>query len=438
MLYKVMCLIISFILFGYEIRGCEQEDKCLILSNRSPRNVPFHKIFSDLNPDNMVLMVPANLLEEADENEFKGCYFKIIKIKEYFNAGSVEVEAYKLHDYWPFTKIAVLSEPDILRAGRLRDFFSLKGQSYGSALAFRDKAIMKDYLSKSGIAVPRFTRIESAADIWGFITHENKLPIVVKPTRGTATKHTNVLSDMNQVKEFMSFSMTFRDNYDSIYEAEEFIDGIMYHVDGIVASGNILASWPSRYLDTSLGMLQGKVFGTHLLSIENPMVVRLNSYAKEVLKSLPTPTETAFHLELFHTASDDLIFCEIAARVAGGFIRESWMEAFDLDLGKEFLRLQLGKPPSDQLNGFPWKPAYIAGEIAFPVKPGILLTVPTVCPFEWVKKYNLGLKEGDVVENAKSIFDAVVEARIIASDEISFMDRYKQFSEWFSLNTKWG
>lgn len=93
----------------------------------------------------------------------------MVFFENYENNGNVDLQAIELHKKYNFTHITYLAEQDIIRAARLRyhtnhnkgrkrkntkivltfsrEYLGLPGQSMDSALCFRDKVIMKDYLN---------------------------------------------------------------------------------------------------------------------------------------------------------------------------------------------------------------------------------------------------------------------------------------------------
>ena len=415
----------------------------LILSVRSPAKIPLHQILSDIKPEKLLLIAGDKHFSETEKQELAPFYNTIVRVGDYRDSGNLEIAAYNLYREKPFQKIIAYHEYDLIRAARLREFFGLEGQTCQSALAFRNKVLMKDILQKAGIKVPNFISVNSPFDILEF-TRRNGFPVVVKPVMGTGGDRATILRSVSDIEKFIQSEKTFNDSHQTDLEVESFVDGITYHVDGFIKDGKIIASWPSICMNHCIDLKVGKYVAHHHLEPQNPMVKRLNKYAELVTKSLPTPSNTAFLLELFYNkGKDEFIFCEIATRVGGG-VKEMWPEAFGIDLEDEFIRMQAGLPLAETLNHFfesvevTQRLKAISGWIIFPKMPGILQSIQKNTPFSWVKEYIVRVEPGVITYSTVNVSDSVASAFLVADNESQFEDRINQLSEWFQKETIWG
>lgn len=108
-------------------------------------------------------------------------------------------------------------------------------------------------------------------------------------------------------------------------------------------------------------------------------------------------------------------------------------------LSQLFVHTQAGIPiDADQLN-FSSLPGCLTGEIWFPTKFGRLTAIESVCPFPWVKDYQIFYHPGDVFQKqAKNINDCLGGASLlIASTEMEMLEHLKVFENWFQKTVKW-
>ena len=225
---------------------------------------------------------------------------------------------------------------------------------------------------------------------------------------------------------------------------ENFVKGTTYHVDGFIQDGKIVAAWPSICINHCVDLQKGAYVAHHHLNPQNPMVKKLNNYAKSVLKVFPIPKSTAFLLEVFHNEeSDEIIFCEIASRVGGG-VKEMWPQAFDIDLENEFIRAQSDLKPSFKLidffgntEDFRGKINAITGWIIFPKSLDVLKSIPEVTPFSWVKEYIVRAQPKKISLPSKNVSDSLASAFIVSDSEKQFKERAELLNTWLQQNCQW-
>lgn len=348
-------------------------------------------------------------------------------VKNYADDHEVKTMIRQCHQDFAFQKIIAPDEEDILRAAFLRQELNLDGQSYESALAFRDKTRMKEVLSQANVLVPPFRKIEESTELSDFAkTHG--YPLILKPCRATGCRGIYVL---DHEKDIRAAVQVVQNAPPSFYQVEAFIRGEMYHVDGLVIQGKLACSWPSLYFHPPLNMIQGKGASSYMLAADNPLTSTLNHYAEKILGLMPTPQNTAFHLEFFISPTDrEPVFCEIASRVGGKGVNQAWKSSFGLDLKQSFVRMNYGVdlPPLRM----PVAPFHLAGEIWFPCLRGKVESVPDHCPFLWVRQWEISVKVGEVLAPGEDI-DRILggSSLITASSEQEMQERMTLFSQWF-------
>lgn len=206
-------------------------------------------------------------------------------------------------------------ERNLLLAADLRAEFGLPGLRRDDVLPFRDKCLMKDRLVAAGIRVPRFGRYDAAAasvDRAGYfqaIVGEVGLPFILKPVDGNS-------ADGIYKVESVGDHADIPPDLGRPYEYEEFIDGTIYSVNIVSRNRRSLVAGVTEYLVNSSAVREGRVNADINLIETDPRVPRMISFAEDALDALGRP-DGASHLELFRTASDELIFLEVAARFKG-------------------------------------------------------------------------------------------------------------------------
>lgn len=404
-----------------------KSEKILILCQG---NVPLHKkALYEIDPSELLIITEKKAKPTVSGDEE---YAHVSYVDDYFESGEVEFEAYNLYEKIPYDFIIASSETDILRAAQLRDRFKLKGQNYESALAFRDKVRMKQILADAGIRVPRFSRARSALDVITFIEKKG-FPVILKPSFGYGSVKTQILKNSEDLFSILTQSKAFNEFHSAELEVEEYIDGEMYHVDGLVRDGEISIVWPSKCINTCLDMIFEKPTGAYLLAPENPLVLPLCEFAKLILKALPTPENAGFHLELFFK-ENNCVFCEIASRIGGPWVNDLWIRGLGIDLKREFIRAQAYLPPSHNLTLKHSKK--VIGEIIFPPKEGKVISVPKVCDLSGVVQYDFGIEEGTDLSKPESMLGHIASFIIEADSEDEMKVLIGQITEWFQDSFK--
>lgn len=391
---------------------------------------------SSLNFKEVTLIVPASFYKN---NTLMGNTFhKIIHIEDYLHSGAVEASAYQELSSTPYESLIAPHEVDILRAARLRELMSIPGQHYQSALAFRRKTAMKKILQQNQIKIPFFKAIQSPADIIDFM-NQAAFPLVVKPDLGTGSEGVTILHTSKDVLTYLKEAPGICANQLLDKEVEEFVDGKMYHINGFVQNGEVIGCWPSVYPQQSICMTQGKFASSYLLSPDNSLVPRLNAYTRHILKLFPISFDMPFHLEVFINQDDDIIFCEIASRIGGKGVRQSWQESFNVSLSRLFVHAQANQPALNENVVFPHHPAYLTGEIWFPTQPGKLNHIEAECPFPWVKEYHTFYQPGDIIhQKTKDINDCLCGISLmVAQTEDEMQQRLSQVTNWVYDTVKW-
>ncbi|MGB8957254.1 MAG: hypothetical protein WCC10_17920 [Tumebacillaceae bacterium] len=393
----------------------------LILNRTKHITSPYKEWLADLNED-LLLLTSADVLEGYEGYEF------IETFGNYRANGLVELRAMELYETHKYRTLIAVGEYDLWRAGRLRDTLGLPGQSAESALAFRDKPHMKDIVRAAGLDTPEYCRLHSSFDLIRFLD-QHGYPVVIKPVDGAGSTMTTVLRSRQDLETVLQNGL--QDNL----EVETFVEGQMYHIDGLVLNGTLEFAWPSRYLNGCLAYQDGKALGSVLLDADNPLTQRLREHLGQLLAALPTPEITTIHAEVFHTPDDRLVLCEIASRTGGARVNTTIETAFGVPLTKSWVQAQCGLE-LDKSNWSTEQPNVMSGWLLVPPKQGTFLEAPKTLPFPWVAEY-LTVKPGKQYGHAASSIDHVAAFVVTGATETEVEQRLQAALDWFEQEARW-
>ncbi len=238
----------------------------------------------------------------------------------------------------PIDRIVALDEFDMENVSALREHMRIPGMGLTTVRYFRDKLAMRARAKEAGIVVPDFVHILNYDAIREFMARVPG-PWLLKPrsqASGIGMKKIHAPAELwpwlNQLGDQQSF-----------YLLEQFVPGKVYHVDSVVSEREVLFAEPHAYgappLDVSH---QGGVFTTRTLdrdATETKNLLEVNRQVIDGLGYLRGVTHAEF---LKSHANGKFYFIEIAARVGGAYISDVVEAATNLNLWREWARLEVG------------------------------------------------------------------------------------------------
>ncbi|MFC6598230.1 ATP-grasp domain-containing protein [Kitasatospora paranensis] len=239
----------------------------------------------------------------------------------------------------PFTHVLALSEFDLELGAELREALGVPGKGSAEVRLVRDKVVMKAAVAAAGLRVPANRAVASADEVRAFAT-EHGFPFVLKPRAGADSQGVHIPADAAALDAVLAREAA-DDGTLTDQQCEEFVDGTLYQVDGVVSGGVLrtVRSW--RCLGSCLDFAVGSPFGS-VANDDPAFEARVVEFTEGVLAALQL-TDEVFHLEIFRTAgTDELVFLEIGARAGGGQVRFVWEEVYGLDLIEASVHVQLG------------------------------------------------------------------------------------------------
>lgn len=340
----------------------------------------------------------------------------------------VESRVLELAERFHVTNVLTVQEHDMERAAQLREMLGVDGWSSSAAVAWRNKVVMKQAAERAGIEVAAHQAVECATDLLSFAA-EHGFPVVVKPRDGAGSLGVRVLRDRAELTGFLAEDAEMYGPGQSNLMVEEFVDGPMCHVDGLVVDGEIQYVYASRYLFALSDFKQlhrGRLDTT--LDPDDPLSVRLIEFTRSVIDALPAPRNFAFHAEVFHTPDDRLVLCEIAARPGGAQNRAIAEVMFGIDPFAGMLRANAGLPLN--IDG-PLRPATMAGQLLFGRRTGRVVAVPGEPPFPWVARSSISAEPGQVMTVPRYSADVLASFVVTAPDRRTVEARMRELEAWF-------
>ncbi|MGW0581783.1 ATP-grasp domain-containing protein, partial [Streptomyces sp. NPDC002920] len=226
---------------------------------------------------------------------------------------------------------------DVLRVARIREEFALGGMGVEETLRFRDKLLMKDVLAEGGYSgLPRYVKLSP----------DEPLPVlgwqgasVVKGRMGMGAMQVRIVQSRDEAEHAVRELALDGDGL----EIEEYVDGTMYHCDSVVHDGKVLFSAASEYLTPCANYRHVAYNGSFLLT-DGPVREEVIREAEETIRILGL-TSGVTHIEFIRRPSGELVFCEAAARPAGGSIDETIRRTYDVNIVRASVELQCGLAP---------------------------------------------------------------------------------------------
>lgn len=394
----------------------------LIFNRSSKETADYKRWLSDLNEEIYLVTSISNM------NQFQG-YDKIMGYEGFYSNNNPDIDILELSRSTFFSRIVATSELDIIRAANLRHKLGIVGQNIESAIAFRDKVVMKTILQNKKIDVPQFIALDNPIRLYEFI-EENGFPIVIKPRMGMGGRDTTILNNITELKEYLKKGIP------TGMMAETFIFGEMYHINGLIINYKPEYISIGKYVNDCLDFQEKKGTGSTITSPDSDMYLLLKNYINEVIDCLPSPQFSAFHCEVFITPDNQVIFCEIASRAAGGRITEAIRQTFGLDINEAFVRLTAGL--NVEVPSIQEKPSKLHGEYEIPKNKGILEFIPNELPFEWITEYICKGKIGKRYDDMLTVSDGIGSVVVEGETEDIVIERILHIEKWFQHEIKWG
>jgi biotin carboxylase len=238
----------------------------------------------------------------------------------------------------PIGRIVALDEFDMENVSALREHLRIPGMGLTTIRYFRDKLAMRARAKEAGILVPEFVHVLNYDAIRDFMARVPS-PWLLKPrsqASGIGMKKIHKSDDLWPWLDQLGDQQSF-------YLLEQFVPGIVYHVDSIVSEREVLFAEPHAYGSPPLDVShQGGVFTTRTLPRDAAETKKLLDVNRDVIEGLGY-LRGVTHAEFLKSQADGkFYFIEIAARVGGAYISDVIQAATGINLWREWAHLEVG------------------------------------------------------------------------------------------------
>ncbi|GAA1310082.1 ATP-grasp domain-containing protein [Saccharothrix xinjiangensis] len=357
---------------------------------------------------------------------YADAFDRVVAVASYSTGDAVVEQLHRLCRDHDVSRIVYGTEEDVLRLARVRDRYGIPGLSGADALPYRDKLSMKERVADL-LPTPRFHRPAGPADAVAFADRVG-WPLVVKPRFGYGSRGVAVVRSPDALLR----DIASRPDDDVL--VEEFIEGSVYHVDGFMQHGEVLFSCPSAYFNDCLAFADGRPLGSWQLDPGDSFAERLSAFAVRVVGLFPATGFTPFHLEVFRRAgTDEIHFCEVAARLGGAHVFETLGAAAGINPVRTWYRRQAGL---DEPVGFT-PSADRFGWLLVPPRPGVLEAVDGPPLPGFVERFHVSADLPRAFGEATVSTDAVMSFVVRGANSRLLRANLSSCLEWATRAMRW-
>ena len=263
----------------------------------------------------------------------------------------------------PLAGIVGVSEFDLVTAARLREKLGVPGWRSAYVNRFRDKTVMKSWIRRAGVRAPGYLELTARTGAEQ-IVRRLPLPLILKPRDGAASRGVVLVRTEQELAAALR-ELAVEIAADG-YEAEEYVEGPIFHVDGIRREGRFHFATVSEYVNTCLDFANGVPLGSVLLD-PGPLRDELAGFALDCLDALEL-WDGPFHLELILDSAGEPVFLEVGLRPGGAGVPFLHRDLYGVDLFLEAFRATVGLEPLCAENVLP-REGGSGGWLVFP-EPG--------------------------------------------------------------------
>jgi biotin carboxylase len=234
-------------------------------------------------------------------------------------------------------RIVALDEFDMELAAQLREHLRVPGMNVTMTRGVRDKLAMRELTAAGGLDVPEFIGIVHHDSIGSFF-EQTRGPWVLKPrTQASAIgiRKIQAADELWPILEELG-------DMQSHYLLERFVPGDVYHVEGIVASGEVRFAEVHRYAQPPFDTMHaGGIFCSRTVPRSSADELALRAQLASCVSAIGIE-DGVVHAEFIRAHEDGrFYFLEIAARVGGAHIADMVDAATGINLWREWARIEI-------------------------------------------------------------------------------------------------
>ncbi len=232
-------------------------------------------------------------------------------------------------------QIVPLDDYDVLTAAALREHFRLPGLGVTHGRYFRDKLAMRTQARQIGLPVPEFTPVFNYDHLRDFMSRVAP-PWVLKPRAEAGAMGIKKVYNSEEVWRWLDKL----GDEQSYFLLEQFVPGLVYHVDSIVSEGEVVLAVPHQYAQPPLNVAHdGGVFVTRTMRRDSADAQAILALNRQMVVGFGMARGVA-HTEFIKADDGRFYFLETAARVGGANIEELVVAAAGVNLWGEWAKLE--------------------------------------------------------------------------------------------------
>ncbi|PJG85460.1 ATP-grasp domain-containing protein [Conservatibacter flavescens] len=309
-----------------------------------------------IDKENYFLLIRSNKLLHVKEQ--LNYFNKVITLTEY-NLKNISNELDVIlnsSDYkWSDVKVLCNDEYCLPLAAKLREKFNIVGDNSNIIAKFTNKLVMKNLLHNR-VKKPKYIEYNKNDIAIDEIEKILNYPIIAKPTNLAACDGVVKIHCKNELESWLNNNKNTSD-----YELDEYIEGVLFHIDSVIFNNEILNVFVGEYSSPVAEFITGKAVGTRIVNEKDKNYIKLIEYNRNLLEIMQDLPNCVTHLEVFINKKEEIVFLEIAARAAGGMIPQMYQLAYGINIEEIHFQLQMGKKVNIPINldryvGWLWYP----------------------------------------------------------------------------------
>lgn len=349
-------------------------------------------VFNNLAGESILKDFPVPIVvfaEKTNAHVFEGLQGEVaVEIVRYYDVADVHARAARLHAEQGLLGIAVLTEESVELAADMREKLNLAGTPPEEAKRFRNKLLMKQVLGAAGVRVPENAECVERTHVERLLAKHGRL--VIKPVDGFGSKE---VAFVNSDAELAAW---YAKGKAKGFEAEEYIEGTLYHVNAVVRNGAALLTASAPYLPGmgNIDFSSGAPFVTAML-VSGELKERLEVFSNDAIRTLGMQ-DGVTHMEVFLKPDGEIVFCEVGARPGGGGIVLMIEAQYGINFARASLLLQAGR--GDLVTLEQRNQGKVVGLMGFRHTHSsfiVRIAKPEAFSEDWIHFVRIGKQEGD-------------------------------------------